>query len=101
MAKINLNDLQGMLSKRGREAFHDETLQAEILSLDPKVEGDAFIWDSAQGNPSDEDYTNHKAKYHGRVETIAERNNVAVSVQWTTDGRCVVSLAKPAKGKRK
>jgi hypothetical protein len=48
MAKINLSDLQGMLSKRGREAYNDPTLEAEIASLDPKVEGDAFIWDDAR-----------------------------------------------------
>ena len=101
MAKINLSDLVGELKGRGRAPYSDPALEQELLALDPAIDGDAFVWDIAQGNPNDDDYTNHKAKYRGRVETIAERNNVAVSVQWTTDGRCVVSLAKPAKGKRK
>ena len=100
MTKVNLSELQGVLSKRGREPFNDPALELEIQSLDPKIDGDAFIWDSATGNPNDEEYTNHKAKYRGRVETIADKAGIAVSVQWTNSGQCVVSLAK-VKGKRK
>ena len=100
MAKINLSDLVGELKGRGRAPYSDPAFEQELLALDPAIDGDAFVWDIAQGNPNDDDYTNHKAKYRGRVEKVAETNGIAVTVQWTSDGRCVVSLMK-RKGKSK
>jgi hypothetical protein len=39
--------------------------------------------------------------WRGRAEKIAEKNNIAISVQWTSTGRMIVSLVKPKKAKAK
>jgi hypothetical protein len=39
--------------------------------------------------------------WRGRAETIADKNGIAISVQWLTTGQMVISLAKPSKGKGK
>jgi len=101
MPKVNLNDLKGQLSSRGRAPYENPELEAEIMSLDPAIDGDATIYEGSQGDPSSEDYTNHKAMWRGRAETIADKNGIAISVQWLTTGQMVISLAKPAKGKGK
>ena len=72
MAKINLSDLVGELKGRGRAPYENPALEAEIKELDPAIDGDAFVCELAQGNPDDEDYTNHKAMWRGRAEKIAE-----------------------------
>jgi hypothetical protein len=43
----------------------------------------------------------NKAMWRGRAEGLADKNGVAISVQWLTTGQMVISLAKPAKGKGK
>ena len=101
MAKINLSDLVGELKGRGRAPYENPALESEIKELDPAIDGDAFVCELAQGNPDDEDYTNHKAMWRGRAEKIAEKNNIAISVQWTSTGRMIVSLVKPKKAKAK
>ncbi len=75
-------------------------MEAAILALDPLNETDGFVWEEAQGNPMDEDYSSHKAKYRNRVITISEQLEIAVTAQWTNDGELVVALAKKA-NKRK
>jgi hypothetical protein len=99
MKKVNLKDIQGNLVSRGRHAYTNPELQEAILALNPADETDGFVWEEAQGNPNDEDYSAHKAKYRNRVTTIADQLKVAVTAQWTIDGQLVVALAKKSKRK--
>ena len=92
--KVNLSDIQSRLVKRGRDAFQDPILEAELLALDASVEDDAFIYEAGQGNPEDDNYIAHKNKVRNRVVSMASQHSLEVSIQWTTDGECVVSLAK-------
>ncbi len=97
--KVNLSQINNLV-KRGREAYIDPDLTADIQALDPSVIGDAFIYELAQGNPSDDDFVNHKNTWRNRVAKCAELVARECSVQWTTDGEMIVTL-KPVKVKRK
>ena len=97
MAKVNLKDIQARLVKRGREAYENEQLSAELTALTPNPD-DAFIFDEAtfagEAKADNPDYVNHKNLWRNRVGSIAERNGIAkdaLSIQWTVDGEMVVS----------
>lgn len=92
--KVNLKEIQARLVKRGRDAFQDPILEAELLALDASVEDDAFIYEAGQGNPEDDGYIAHKNKVRGRVISMASQHSLEVSIQWTDLGECVVTLAK-------
>jgi hypothetical protein len=96
--KINLNEVSNLV-KRGREAFSDPELVADILSLDASVDGDAFMYETATGNPADDDYVNHKNTWRNRVAKCAEEAQRECSIHWTEVGEMIVSL-KPVKKKR-
>jgi hypothetical protein len=96
--KINLNEVTNLV-KRGREGYNDPELVADILSLDASIDGDAFIYESATGDPSDEDFVNHKNTWRNRVAKSAEQADRECSIHWTEDGQMIVSL-KPVKKKR-
>lgn len=96
--KVNLNDITNLV-KRGRDKFSDPQLVADILSLDATIEGDGFYYGEAQGNPSDEDFVNHKNTWRNRVAKCAEEANRECSVFWDEDGQMIVTL-KPVKKKR-
>lgn len=97
--KVNLSQISNLV-KRGREAYIDPKLTDDIKSLDASVEGDAFIYEEAQGDPADEDFVNHKNTWRNRVAKCAEEAERECSIQWTEEGEMVVSL-KPVKQKRK
>ena len=101
MAKVNLNEIKDQLSSRGRAPYENPELLAEMKALDPEVDGDAFICEISQGDPTSEDYTNHKAMWRGRAETLAEKAGIDISVQGLSTGLMVVSLAKRKARKRK
>jgi hypothetical protein len=96
--KINLNQVTNLV-KRGREAFHDDEIVADILSLDSSIDGDAVMIDKAQGTPSDDDYVNHKNTWRNRVAKCAEIAQRDVSIYWTETGEMIVAL-KVQKKKR-
>ena len=100
MKKINLNDIKANLVTRGRHPYTNTELESAIRELNPLDDGDGFVWEEAQGNPLDEEYSSHKAKYRNRVITISDQLGIAVTAQWTNDGELVVALAKKA-NKRK
>ena len=97
--RVNLSEITNLV-KRGREAYIDPKLTDDIKSLDASVAGDAFIYEEAQGDPSDEDFVNHKNTWRNRVAKCAELVERECSVQWTETGEMIVSL-KPVKVKRK
>jgi len=92
--KVNLKDIQSRLVKRGRDAFQDPILEADLLALDPANEDDAFIYEAGQGNPDDDNFVAHKNKVRNRVISMAKTHSLDPSIQWTDLGECVVSLAK-------
>jgi hypothetical protein len=99
--KVNLADLTNLV-KRGRQGVVDLQLQAEIEAIDPNEVGAGFIYPDAQGDPSDDDFLNHKNTWRNRVAKASDAVQRETSVLWTTEGEMVVTLkAKKVKGKRK
>jgi hypothetical protein len=96
--KVNLSEITNLV-KRGRQAVIDQALLADIMSLDANVVGDAFIYADAQGDPTDDEFVNHKNSWRGRVAKAGEACDRDCSILWTTAGEMVVSL-KPVKAKR-
>lgn len=92
--KVNLSEIQSRLVKRGRDAFQDPILEAELLALDAGNADDAFIYEAGQGNPDDDNYVAHKNKVRNRVVSVASQHELKVSIIWTDLGECVVTLAK-------
>lgn len=95
--KVNLKDIQARLVKRGREAYENPELVAELLALDASIADDAFLFEDATfiGDMTSEKYTNHKNAWRGRVSSLATRylgDAVEISVQWTDAGEMVVSF---------
>lgn len=94
--KINLSDIQSLVVSRGRKPYENAELLKDIQSLDPKNPDDALCWVEAEGNPSDDEYSLHKAKFRSRAEAVATQAGVEISTSWLTDGRMVIRL-KPKK----
>jgi len=95
--KVNLKEIQSRLVKRGREAYENANLVAELQSLDNPDEGFLFEEATYTGEVSseNEDYTNHKNLWRNRVSSLAGRylgDEVEISVQWTDKGEMIVSL---------
>lgn len=99
MPKVNLSEIQSRLVKRGRDAYENENLRAELLALNPSDPNDAFQFDEATfvGDPQSDEYTNHKNLWRNRVSSLATRYLPAgseMSVQWTDACEMIVSLRK-------
>ena len=92
--KVNLNEIQSKLAKRGKPAYTNKDLAQDILSLNPEVEGDAFIWADAQVNPtlSEKEMQTVKARFRNRAESVAESLGIAIRINFTTDGEMIISL---------
>jgi hypothetical protein len=98
--KVNLSDLAGSLSKRGREAFHDDNLKVALIELmNGEGNENAFIWDDAFVTPtlSDKAKTTLQAKYRSRANSLVKQiatdngNEFAITVQYTNAGEMVIS----------
>lgn len=99
--KVNLKEIQSRLVKRGRDAYENAALVAELVALDPSAEGDAFLFEEAtylgECVSTNEEYTNHKNTWRNRVNSLAARHlgdEVELSVQWTDSGEMIVSFRK-------
>jgi|LakMenE18May11ns_1017448.scaffolds.fasta_scaffold9716087_1 hypothetical protein len=98
--KINLADLAGSLSKKGRTAFFDDTLKDALMAL-MLGEGNenAFIWDDGFVNPNkaQNEQTKLQAKFRSRANSVvkqiveSEKTDFAITVQYTNDGDMVIS----------
>jgi hypothetical protein len=98
--KVNLSDLAGSLSKRGREAFHDDNLKVALIELmNGEGNENAFIWDDAFVVPtlSDKAKTTLQAKFRSRANSLVKQiatdngNEFAITVQYTNAGEMVIS----------
>lgn len=95
MAKVNLKDIQSRLVKRGRDAYENEQLSAELTALSPEND-DAFLFEEATfaGDTDSDEYVNHKNLWRNRVKSVASSVGIpdgSLSIQWTVDGEMVVS----------
>ena len=92
--KVNLNSIKANLVKRGKPPYENPTLQADILSLDPTVEGDAFYWGEATVNLNapQEKVQAEKMKYRNRALSVAEKCGVDIAINWQDDGQMIISL---------
>ena len=98
--KVNLEDLAGSLSKRGREAFHDDNLKVALIELmNGEGNENAFIWDDAFVVPtlSDKAKTTLQAKFRSRANSLVKQiatdngKEFAITVQYTNAGEMVIS----------
>ena len=97
--KINLSEIQSLVVGRGRKPYENSELMADIVAINPEDPNDGIVWEDAQGNPEDEDYANHKAKFRSRAEAVADKAEVQISTIWLSDGRLVIKLKAKAKKK--
>jgi hypothetical protein len=97
--KVNLNSIKANLVKRGKPPYENPVLQADILSLDPAVEGDAFYWSEAIVNLSapQEKVQAEKMKYRNRALSVAEKCGVVIAINWQDDGKMIISLGSADK----
>lgn len=95
--KVNLADLQGSLSQRGRERYNDPDLAEALREM--LKDGQPFIWESAIVTGKTEKALNaSRAKWRSRAVSVFESlnagENVGISVRWTTDTNEMVILLK-------
>lgn len=94
--KVNLNDLQGQLNKRGRERFQDPELAEAFVEM--LKDNGAFIWATAvpTGN-DDKSLTSSKMKWRSRAVSVfnglpeSVRGTKTITIAWTKDDRMVIS----------
>lgn len=92
--KVNLSDLRGSLSKRGRARYSDPTLAqsfAEMLA----GEMEAFIWlDAVPTGKTEAEVTSDKAKWRARAVSVFNSlgSGRRVTIGWTQDNEMVISL---------
>ena len=92
--KVNLSDLAGSLSKRGRERFSDPDLLEAFRESLP--DGASFIWtDAVVDTSTDKALNASKAKWRSRAVSVFRSLGVTthkVTIQWTDDHRMVVTV---------
>lgn len=98
--RVNLSQMAGKLSHKGKPAYKDEALAKDILSLDPTDPNDAFIWAKAKvslvdanGESRDESQINkEKMKHRQRAISVAKQLQIQIRVIWMLDGQMVIAL---------
>lgn len=92
--KVNLASIKSNIVRKGKVAYTNPALEADILALDPTVEGDAFYWSEAKVNlnASEKKVQADKMRYRTRVLSVAKRLNRPVSIFWTEEGEMVIAL---------
>lgn len=101
--KVNLSDLQGSLSQRGRERYSNPELKDALLeAIQAETKDDkSFIWEEAvvEGK-TEKALTASKAKWRSRAvsvfDSITDHKGQKVTIQWTTDTNEMVISVIPA-----
>jgi len=95
---INLSDLKGSVSKRGRDRYENADLSALLAKL---VKGDLqfVIWDElfkVTDKTPEKEVVNLHAKWRNRAVSVFEALNTdkKVSIRWTDAHEMVIELAK-------
>lgn len=102
--KVNLSQLQGSLSQRGRERYSNPELKEALLeAIQAETKDDkSFIWEEAvvEGK-TEKALTASKAKWRSRAVSVfdtfsdLEKNGQKVTIQWTTDTNEMVISVVP------
>lgn len=94
--KVNISELAGQLSSKGKPPYKDD----ELLSMyrESLVDGLSLIWEAVviEGDTESE-VTASKAKWRNRASSVFGQLNVTthtLKVQWTQDNECVLTLVK-------
>lgn len=91
--KVNLSELQGNLSRRGRERYDNPVLKEALLEM--LTDGQPIIWDEAvPEGKTEKAFGASKAKWRNRAVSVFDSLNSGkkISVQWTTENEMVISL---------
>jgi hypothetical protein len=93
--KVNLSDLSGSLSKRGRERYTDPELQSALVEA--MSDGESFIWDTAVvSGKTDKALTASKAMWRSRAMSvftgIAGNETQRLRIQWTDANEMVLTV---------
>lgn len=94
--KVNLQDLAGSLSQRGRARFQDEELADAFQQM--LEDGEPIVWETAivEGK-SDKARNSSKAKWRARAVSVFATLGVdeyRLSVRWTDEDECVLILSE-------
>lgn len=87
--KVNLSELKGQLSRRGRTRFADPELAKAILEM--FQDGEAFIWEAVElvTDKGEKEYDSSKAKWRARAVSVFESLDLgtdkAISIAWMGD----------------
>lgn len=95
--KVNLSDLKGSLSQRGRERFHDDELHQAFMEA-IEMGGDTFVWETAQvEGKSEKARTASKAKWRSRATSLFStlETEMTISVRWTDANEMVIIISEP------
>lgn len=90
--KVNLQEIKGTLSKRGRESFSCPPLKEAFQEM--LKNGEAFIWEDAVPSQEKDKRNSSKAMWRNRANSVFESLNSGkkISIQWTTEDEMVISL---------
>lgn len=91
--KVNLSELAGSLSKRGRERFHDDVLAQALTAM--LSDGEPFIWmDAIVTGKTEKQVTASRAKWRSRAMSVFTAlnapENVGISIRWTDENEMVI-----------
>lgn len=90
--KVNLSDLSGSLSKRGRERYDDPELREALQAM--LEDGEAFIWDTAVvKGKTEKELTASKAMWRSRATSVLASigEEHTMTIRWTNSNEMVIS----------
>lgn len=95
-SNINLSELKGTLSSRGRERYQDPELLSAFQDLLAGVTENIIMDDlfKVTSKTTDKQVTNERAKWRNRAVSVFEslETNRKVSVAWSDEQEMVITL---------
>ena len=93
--KVNLSDLQGSLSKKGKPRYENELLLQAFREM--LVDNTPIVWEEAKVIGSTDDEVNAcKAKWRNRATSVFATldSKVTITISWTNDTNEMVIIPK-------
>ena len=93
--KVNLSDLKGSLSKKGKPRYENSVLLQAFKDM--LEDGEPFIWESVElDGETVAEVDASKAKWRNRATSVFATldSNVTISIVWTTDTHEMVIIPK-------
>lgn len=93
--KVNLNDLKGTMSKRGRARYVNPVLLDALREM--LVDKEPICWDEAiVSGKTEKQVTASKAKWRQRAISVFEQldadESVGISIGWTTENEMIITI---------